>query len=231
MAKLVGFMKWFVEEFYPKRKTGRACLLEEKILPRLGEYSVTLFTPWGPRYHWEERGVAIKEGDKEIATLRYLADIFSEINRRAENRTFRWVFLAADLYGTGINKLPDKMVGDYFASLSIWLKELIPESELVYWSAWQGEAEHYRRIVESLFSEFGEINPKLLDRAQATASKMESAGEALAYLKERAVEALLIEELLSPIKISCVERHKDDKVDLDLPRLYLLPPELTAPWM
>jgi len=60
---------------------------------------------------------------------------------------------------------------------------------------------------------------------------MGKGGDPKEYLVERLAEAMFIETTLHPIKISCVARHKDDKVDWELPRLYFLPERLHAPWL
>jgi len=232
MAKLSSFVKWFVMEFYPSRRVGRAVLLEEKLIPRLEEGEITFFTPWGPRYSYLERGTTIKPSDKEWLTLDYLSKSMEEIKSHAEWRKVHWIFLAADLYGTKINGLPEEAVREYFMSLQEAINEIIPQAEFQYWSEYGSIAMPYRASMSELIdSGFCQLDTDLLKRAQTTASKMQRNSDPTEYLMERAIEAMVIEEMYQPIKLSCVERYKDDKVDLGLPRLYIVPEELTAPWM
>jgi hypothetical protein len=54
---------------------------------------------------------------------------------------------------------------------------------------------------------------------------------ALAYLRERVCEAEIIEEVYTPIKVSAVAKNKDNGVDRDLPRLYIIPDQEQFPWL
>ena len=124
------------------------------------------------------------------------------------------------------------MVEEYFQSLKLWVKEIVPAAEFLYWSDFQIDARPYREGMKHLFgSGFCSIDANLMTRARSTAGKMGLRSDSVEYLIERVVEAIIIEEKYRPIKISCVARYKDDKVDLELPRLYLLPENLLAPWM
>lgn len=221
-------VKWFNTQFYPTRKTGRAVRLEDGVLPRLREEEITLFTPWGPRYSFESRGVTMREGDKEVEALKFLAMLLRELQQNMPGKTFRWLFLGADLYGTRINSLPCEVVADYFASLEEWLQRLLPLATFQRWSQRDDEAEPYRQAVRENFAEL--VRPSVIARANLTAHAMGRNSSAREYLVERVAEAILIEETLRPIKISCVGRHKDDGVDGDLPRLYFLSERLHAPW-
>ena len=100
-----------------------------------------------------------------------------------------------------------------------------------YWSEYDSIADPYREAMnETLSMGLCQFDGGLLQRAEATTGKMQRNSSPIAYLVERAVEAMVIEKMYQPIKLSCVARHKDDKIDLDLPRLYIVPEELTAPW-
>ncbi len=222
-------VKWFNAVFYPQKKTARADRYEEGILPRLREQKVTLFTPWGPRYGWENRGVDIKAGNKEVEVLNFLANLVSEWRANMPGKIFHWVFLGADLYGTRINKLPEKVVADYFANLAEWLALILPEAEFQLWSEFDELAEEYRQKVWADFNSF--VDQNLLLRADHTAQSMGKGGDPKEYLVERLAEAMFIETALHPVKVSCVARYKDDKVDWELPRLYFLPERLHAPWL
>ncbi len=220
-------VKWFNTIFYPQRKTGRAVRYEDGVLPRLREKEVTLFTPWGPRYSWETRGEFIQNEDKEVKVLYFLAEMLGEWKTNMLGKAFRWVFLGADLYGFRINPLPVEVVKHYFDSLAKWLPQILPGAEFHLWSEFDEKAEIYRRKVRDNFDEY--IPLVLLWRAMETAKHI--GGDPKQYLIERLAEAMLIEETLHPIKISCVARNKDDTVDWELPRLYFVPEHLLAPWL
>ena len=113
-------------------------------------------------------------------------------------------------------------------SLGEWVIQIIPNAEFLLWSEFDEAAEPYRQEVREHFDKY--VDVYLLDRAVSTAKKM-NGGDAREYLIERIAEGMFIEERFSPIKVSCVARHKDDKVDRELPRLYLVPEQLHAPWL
>lgn len=222
-------VKWFNTVFYPQKRTGRAVRYEDGVLPRLHEPQVTLFTPWGPRYSWGKRGEVIQTGDKELDVLYFLAELMSEMKQNMPDTNFRWVFLGADLYGTRINNLPIEVVSNYFDSFAQWLNVILPEAEFQIWSRSDVEAEQFRQEIRSKFDNF--VSHELLARATKTAQAMGRNSSARDYIVERIAEAILIERTLKPIKLSCVARCKDDDVDWMLPRLYLLPERLHAPWL
>lgn len=222
-------VKWFNTVFYPERKTARAVRYEDGVLPRLREQEIVLFTPWGPRYSWERRGLNINARDKEVEVLEFLRAMLEEWKSKMPGKDFRWFFLGADRYGISINNLPSEAVNGYFSSLKQWLTQILPGAEFRLWSEFDQEAEKYRRVIRASFGEF--VDDHLLERAIQTAKAMARGGDPEEYLTERLAEAMLIEELLHPIKISCVARYKDDKIDWQLPRLYFLPEHLHAPWL
>lgn len=222
-------VKWFNTVFFPHHRTARAVWYEEKVLPRLRRRFVILFTPWGPRYSYKERGVVIKSGDKEVAVLEYLAYLYRELREGMPSKAFFWKFLGADSYGTRINGLPEEVVKEYFQSFNEWRKKILPSSIFIPWSRMDCP-ENTKEKVE-VKAKLGEIlKATTIERAQRTANIM-NGGSFEDYLAERVVEASLIEMEWRPIKISCVGRYKDDDVDGPLPRLYLLPEELHAPWL
>jgi hypothetical protein len=222
-------IKWFNTIFYPERRMGRAVRYEDGVLPRLRQEEVLLFTPWGPRYRWDAHGVEIVNGDKEIAVINFLANLLNEWQIKMPNKKFHWIFIGADLYGIKINGLPEKAVKQYFINLHEILKLMMPEVEFHLWSKFNEQAEIYRETVKKDFSKL--ISRDLLSRANKTAKAMGKGGNPADYLIERLAEAMLMEDTFRPIKISCVGRHKDEGVDYDLPRLYLLPRDLHAPWL
>jgi len=225
------FIKWFSTQYYPSAKTARAVFLDQGILPRLRNETICFFTPWGPRYSYKARGVVIHEEDLEVTTLRFLQEVVTtfEIHGINQARKFRWIILGADVYGTKINNLPKSVVADYFQSLKIWIETLLPKAEFLLWSDFDSEAQVYRDEVRQNFTTY--IDARLLARAQRTSEGLGTGGSPEAYLIERLAEAMLIEAKFQPIKLSCVARYKDDKVDLNLPRLYVVPEHLHAPWL
>lgn len=222
-------VKWFNTNFYPNNKTSRAVNYEEGVLPRLRQSCVTLFTPWGPRYSWKERGCVVQENDKEVSVLEFLANMLSDWWQNMPDKKFEWIFLGADLYGTRINGLPEDAVSVYFKSMEAWVSKILPEAKFMLWSGLDPQAEKFRQKVSGNFDEF--VSRNIMARATHTARSMGLKSDPKEYLIERIAEAMLIEEMFQPVKISCVARHKDDKVDWDLPRLYFLPEELHASWL
>lgn len=222
-------IKWFNTVFYPKYKTARAARYEDGILTRIKENLINIFTPWGPRYSWQKRGTTIHANDKETKVLKLLQNLSYELKMNMPSKTFNWIFVGADLYGTRINTLPKHAVAEYFSSLEICIKGLFPDSSFHLWSSFDKDAESFREEVNNNFDKY--VDPRLLRRTHETAKMMNGGGDPRKYLIERISEAILMEKTFRPIKVSCAPRYKDDKVDLDLPRLYLLPEELQAPWL
>lgn len=221
-------VKWFNTVFYPQKRKGTATHYETLILPRLRKKEIMLFTPWGPRYN-TGRCNCINGNDREIEALKFLSGILDEFSKNMSNKKFSWLFLGADLYGTRINKLPEDWVREYFYSLSEWLQRIIPMSDFKLWSEFDKSAEYMRYKIRLDFDKY--IPRSILQRAELTAKAMGRGSDPKQYLIERVAEAMLIETKFSPIKVSCVARHKDAKVDCGLPCLYLLPDNLLAPWM
>lgn len=222
-------IKWFNCSFYPTHKVCRAHRLEDGVVPRLRQEDIFLFSPWGPRYSFEERGRIIRPEDKEVRALHFLANLQDELRQNLPNRRWRWLFLGADLYGTRINNLPSDAVSEYFSSLEEWVRKLIPNAEFRLWSDYDEETEEYRRVAREHLREW--VSTGVRQRAQLTAARMGRGGDPAEYLIERLAEAMLIEERYQPIKVSVVDRAKDAEVDHDLPRLYFVPADLHAPWL
>ena len=220
-------VKWFNTVFYPREKTARAARYEEGVLPRMRENEVRLFTPWGPRYYWQERGTDIDEDDKEIEVLDFFSRMLARWQENMPGKKFTWLFLGANLYGTRINKLPEEPVNDYFTSLRLWLAGILPQAEFHLWSEFDLTAQPLREKIRPDLK--NRLTYTIFDRALNASAKM--GGQVEDYLTERLTEAEIIETLYRPIKISAVGRHKDDGVDGNLPRLYFLPERLWAPWL
>ncbi len=233
-------VKWFNTVYYPQTKKARAVRYEDGVLPRLRERVITFFTPWGFRYNWREQGIAIDHGfiyedDREVQLLQFFAEMLKEFQANMPDREWRWLFLAADSYATRINgESVIEAVDLYFSDLYLWFLKIMPEkvAALTKWSRcdYSDVAVGFRKTVENNFDRY--ISQTAFKRAIATALKMGKTEEsAKAYCIERATEALWVEEACHPIKISAVRRDKDDGVDVDLPRIYLVPENLQAPWL
>lgn len=224
-------LKWFRCIKQPLDSTGRSERCDEPGggFDRFRNPQVQLFTPWGPRYDWEARGMVIKPDHKEVELLQFFADLLAELQENMPWHTFEWTFLAADLYGARINHLPPEVVEDYFDSVQEVLAEYLPEASLRRWSEFDEQAEPYRQAIRDNFDD--EFRSALVHRARKTAKAMGLGSNSDDYLVERLAEARLIEDWLHPVKISPVARHKNQGVDGTLPVFYFVPPELHAPWM
>lgn len=232
MKEQDGAVKWFNCEFYPRHKVMNAVLYHEKVLPRLRQDEVTFFTPWGARKeHARFCGERVKASilcgvDPEYATLMFLAGLYREICEGLAPKRVRWILLGADLYATRINHVYPEWVDGYMKHLEAWVKQEMPSAEFYHWSTFDQVAEHYREIARDNLCTL--IGLSTRERAERTAQYM--GGNADEYLVERIAEALFVEHHFHPIKISLVPKHKDAKVDCELPRLYLVPEKLRAPW-
>lgn len=220
-------IKWFNCRWYPSHKQEGSVQYHtaDGTLTRLRKPQVTLFTPWGPCYHPES--LATRGYDRERRTLAFLAETLWQLEMNLP-REWRWILLGADLYGTRLNGLSDEAVHTYFAKVSMLVHEYLPQAEWHLWSAYdtlvqtkrgQAEAELPRRI-----------SGTVKQRAKHT-SERRGFGSFESYLIERLTEAFYVEETWAPIKLSLAPRHKDSEVDAELPRLYVVPPELRTPWL
>lgn len=236
-------IKWFTTEFYPENKVARAVRFEDGVLSRLRKKVITLFTPWGFRYKYHVRDIYISKDDKEVQLLQFFAKTLRELRENMRGREWRWAFLAADSYATRINGEREEIcVIKYFQELNRWFKEIMPENTiLAKWSVYDyGEsAIEYRQKVENNFSNY--VSQTSFKRRLSATEKLNKEEiicvggrieeSARAYCVERITEALWIEEMFHPIKISAARRDKDDGLDGNLPRLYIVPEKLQAPWL
>ena len=228
-------VKWFNTVYYPLTKKARAVRYEDGVLPRLRERVITFFTPWGFRYNYQEQDINIDKGDREVQLLEFFAEMLKEFQANILDREWRWLFLAADSYAARINGESKEVVYEYFELLYGWFREIMPEKKvtaLAKWSRYDDTvaAVEFRKAVENNFDRY--VSQTAFKRAVSTALKMGKTEEAAkAYCIERATEALWVEGALHPIKISAVRRDRDDGLDVALPRIYLLPEYLQAPWL
>lgn len=219
-------------------------LAQERIITSR-DNTLQLFTPWGPPYNKD--ALNLREGP-EIKTLKKLAEIARIFT--SHKIDIQWIILGADLYGTEINRLgslngppriSEEVVKRYFSNLGRALSVRLSKSKLYLWSqirskyqtayfAYQQEydSEKIKRLI-------GESSLKQMVYTARLICHLNSSEEAeimaLRYVQERICEARLIEAIWHPIKISLAPRHKDEIVDMELPRLYLIPKELQTPWL
>lgn len=222
-------IQWWHLHFYPTIKVQSAGRYYEGVLPRLREQKIFLFTPWGPRYKHQERGTLIRSQDKEVQALRFFAGFLAELSQNMPSKSFHWLFMGADLYGTRINHLPEKVVSEYFDSFAQWLGEIIPMAKFCLWSAFDKLADLYRQRAREGFDEL--IDQGVLSRATETAQRMRRNSSAREYLVERLAEAMLVEGQFRPVKVSLAPSDKDHLVDWELPRIYVVPKDIRAPWL
>lgn len=218
-----------------------------RILIASEDKPLILFTPWGPPYN--KNGFNFNNGP-EVRTLKRLskiAELFS-----THGVSIRWKFLCADIYGTEINKLgsldglsrvKEDVTDKYFHALRHPASHFFRNANETF-ERWSEVRTKYQAAYLLLKQEYTNgkikqlISESLLGQMTHTArlinrldSKEEAEIMALRYLQERISEALLIEEIWHPIKISLAPRKRDEVVDMGLPRLYLIPPELQTPWL
>lgn len=206
------------------------------ILTRLSKSNVvnplTLFVPWGVRPEGQF-------GSSEFSALSYI-DRYRNLLKTLSIPS-RVLLMLADVYALEINSYPKEPTLAYFARVR---KEASARNfEVIPWSIIRNHnQERYRKILQ------WEGNPEalwrsiprslwydgLLSAAYRRSGQNDDQGirrAAFDYLKERIAEARIIESVYKPIKLSMVSPKKDTIVDCDLPRLYILPPELRFPWL
>lgn len=216
---------WFRNNYHHYRR-ARAERFDDGIIPRLEAGQIKFFTPWGPRYDYQIRGEEVLQEHAEERLLEFLAAwLKSWPEEHAAN--ISWIFLAADSYGTEVNKLPSTVVENYFRSIRTRVDfHFGSKAQFVYWSQLREVAMPYRKTAE--LRHLPLLNPEILKRAERIAARR--GGDAKQYLIERMAEALYMEAIHKPIKVSCASRQDDGGIDLNLPRLYIVPNILHRPW-
>ncbi len=201
----------------------------EKIIQRLmlAAYSdnpVTIFIPWGFR---AQGGF----GGKELEAMKWIDDILSVIRQR--RITSQTLLMPADIYAIEINNLPVNAVEEYFLTIEQEAKKR--SYQVLPWSKIRNNNLQQYKVLRRKYTN-EEINrilpPYIIISALKAAEKRGQKNDcAFAYLRERLCEAEIIEETFRPVKLSLVAKNKDEGVDLNLPRLYLLPEYLQFPWL
>lgn len=198
---------------------------------RSSQDPLTLFIPWGVRPIGNIGQNEIQVMDR-LNTLRKIFE-----RRRIDSKV---LIMPADLYATEVNNQVDtKTAQNYFeqvsetaASYGFWVKP---------WSIIRSEnIEMYLALRETLTErEIGRLlTGHKVNEAIAAASRRSGYDRqedirraAFAYLRERIAEAQIVEKIYAPIKVSAVAKNKDNEVDMNLPRLYIIPEKEQFPWL
>ena len=191
---------------------------------------LTLFVPWGVR-------PAGEFGSKEKEALDAVQKYQQLLGRNGVYSNV--LVMPADVYATEVNNYEANEASRYFSTVT--RAALRKGFEVTPWSQIrQANKRMYDRIIqrEASLESLWRSTPKslwgdLLNAAtrRSKQDKDEVAKAAFDYLKERVAEARIIDDVYKPIKISMVSPKKDNVVDRDLPRLYILPRNLRFPWM
>jgi len=209
---------------YPKEIMGRLQGAYNTQIP------LTIFIPWGARANGDMT-------QYESNALSYIYD-FSQ-GLRSRNIPNIPLIMPADVYATEINTMNCLSTNRYFTQIEnaarqmgfdtkrwsdIRAENMDRYTELTYWNSeqmiwrWFPKAQWYRSIL-----------PASMERN--TSDNRSAASSAFNYLRERLCEARITEEQYRPIKYSLVSKEKDDTLDGELPRLYVLPRPLRFPWL
>lgn len=190
-----------------------------------------LFVPWGVRPKGEF-------GDLEKTVLERIRSLQVILNKRGINAQV--LIMPADLYATEINRqVGNDEAEKYFERVTLWSN--MTGFFAKPWSNIRQDnlAEYQKRSTELTNEEITKILGKnIVNEALEAAGrrsgyndKAEIEKAAFAYLRERICEAEIIETVYKPIKVSAVGKNKDNGVDRELPRIYILPSELQFPWL
>lgn len=236
---------------YLKAKSFEKASNPEKTFDRVatglkGKDDLTLFVPWGVRPAYDlsqyKNGV-FAAGSAEENVLVQLKDFC--VSLRAFDIPAKLLVMPADIYAIEVNKMEPQKVNGYFGILkkSI-LKTFGDATSLCRYAPWSELRQEYRADYDALSKSFteAEIQKKLpsglIDRARKSAttfnpgkSAVEQSNAAFSYLRERLCEASIIDNKMNAVKLSCVDPMKDAMIDLNLPRLYVVPASNRFPWL
>lgn len=205
---------------------------QEKIFARFvkarnTQEPLTLFIPWGVR----PQGSIGKEYDalEKIQKVQNLLLQFS-----IPSCVF---IMPADIYATEINGIFENKTQEYFQDIENLAKEKGMEVK-----AWSVIREENRKRYEKIASQLNEQTlsetigkagtlERIFSAAQRRSERSNTQKAAYDYLRERIIEAIIIEDMYEPVKLSLAPKNKDNTVDQKLPRLYLIPTDLQLPWL
>lgn len=197
---------------------------------RTGE-PTTLFVPWGVRPEGEL-------GASELAVMEKLRSFQRDLEEKQIPTEI--LLMPADLYATKVNRqVNTTQVKNYFEQVTATAQE--KGFTVKPWS--QIRAEN----LDTYAKRSAELTEDQI-RAMLTGHKVKEAiaaagrrsgyeaendikDAAFRYLRERIVEAEIIETVYNGIKVSVVPKNKDNEVDRELPRFYMIPSDLQLPWL
>jgi len=200
---------------------------ERLLLSRTNDNELIVFSPWGPKY----------SGEMDLIPETKTLEEVRERLKFAQNKLkTRYLLMPADLYGTEINRLSESAVKGYFERLSQLTYQILGETTSVSIKPWSEiRSENYSRYEELLRkftaefdSQVGEDEYRKAIRISKIFGSENPAESARRYCLERLIEAVLIDELFSPVKLSLVKKEKDI-LDGPLPRIYII--SNRAPWL
>lgn len=223
-----AYFTWInLSSFFEKEKP----VFPEKIIQRLvltaySDTPLTIFIPWGFRAQGEF-------GGKELEAMGWINDILSVIRQSQRRITFQALVMPADIYATEINNLPVNSVEEYFLRVEQEAKKR--SYQILPWSQIRKKNLQQYEVLRRKYTnkEINQILPSyvIISALKAAEKRGQKKDRAFTYLRERLCEAEIIEEEFKPVKFSMVAKNKDEGVDLNLPRLYLLPEYLQFPWL
>lgn len=197
------------------------------------EQPVTLFVPWGVsplRTYSNNYDQAALDQIKRYSLLLARYGVPNEV-----------MIMPADLYATEINRYDLDLADQYCYAIAYEADDR--GFSVKPWSKIREQnMEQYESILRY------ECSPDALPRSTpkalwyrsllpASISRNSDRGEdavresAFRYLQERISEARIIESVYAPVKLSMVTPTKDNIVDRELPRLYILEDSLRFPWL
>lgn len=192
---------------------------------------LVLFVPWGVR-------PTGPFGQSERTVLDALESTQNILNQR--NIPTEILLMPADLYATVVNNQVDSQTASaYFEQVSTEAEKrgfsVKPWSEIrdQNWTEYSDRATELteEKIREILSQQKMDEAIKAANRRSGYTQTDDIQRAALAYLRERICEAEIVESKYKPIKLSVVPKNKDNEVDRELPRMYLIPPALQLPWL
>lgn len=193
--------------------------------------SLKLFVPWGVRPQGNF-------GAPERLVLKRIKDLEDKL--RMNSVWTNVCIMPADLYATEVNRQvsPEKAV-EYFARVTEAAE--VRKFSVKPWSQIREENRdrYQKRSAELTEDTIREILPSSIIGEALGAARRRSGyyfesdikAAAFRYLRERICEAEIVEDTMKPIKLSGVTKKKDNFVDRNLPRIYVIPPELQFPWL
>lgn len=205
-------------------------IVKRMIAARTSNKFLTLFVPWGVRPEGKPR--------LESQVMERIDNIKNILQTRGINSQV--LVMPADLYATEVNnQVSVPRAAKYFEYITDLAKGF--RYEVKPWSEIRAENQGYYNARKGTLTDI-EIEKLLpystilecLEAAKRRSGyKLEQLvrKSAFAYMRERIIEAEIIEGQYEPIKVSAVGKFKDNNVDRNLPRIYVIPPEQQFPWL